>query len=145
MADRSNHADDDRVPEDGGRQAERTPLLEWLAAGLGLILALGVLGFIGYHAIWGAESPPQVTVEVQQVRPFEGGYLVEIRARNRGGSTAAQVRIEAELRNGGRVVETGGTMFSFVPPDSERQGGLFFKRDPRGLRLDVRAAGYTRP
>ena len=144
MADRSSHADD-RAREGDGQREERTPLLEWLAAGLGLILALGVLGFVGYHAIWGADSPPQVTVEVQPVRPFEGGYRVEIRAVNLGGSTAAQVRIEGELRENGRVVATGGTLFSFVPPASERQGGLFFRRDPRELRLDVRAAGYTRP
>ena len=144
MADRSSHADD-RAQEGNGQREERTPLLEWLAAGLGLILALGVLGFVGYHAIWGADSPPRVTVEVRQVRPFEGGYLVEIRARNRGGSTAAQVRIEGELRANGRVVETGGTTFAFVPPESAREGGLFFRRDPRRLQLDVRAAGYTRP
>ena len=60
-------------------------------------------------------------------------------------STAAEVRIEGELRKNGRVVATGGTMFSFVPPESEREGGLFFKRDPRELQLEVRAAGYTRP
>ena len=134
-----------RAQEDDGRQEERTPLLEWLAAGLGLVLALGVLGFIGYHAIWGAESPPQVIVEARRVRPFEGGYLVEIRAVNRGGSTAAQVRVEGELRDAGKTVETSGATFSFVPPESERRGGLFFKRDPREFELEVRPAGYTRP
>ena len=144
MTDRTDSADDGGQEEDGRRE-ERTPLLEWLAAGLGLVLALGVLSFVGYHAIWGAESPPQVVVEARQVRPFEGGYLVEIRAANRGGSTAAQVRVEGELRENGRVVETGGTMFPFVPPESERQGGLFFQRDPRRLELEVRAVGYTRP
>ena len=42
-------------------------------------------------------------------------------------------------------METSGTMFAFVPPESEREGGLSFERDPRGLDLDVRATGYTRP
>ena len=60
-------------------------------------------------------------------------------ARNTGGEAAAELGVEGSAQIGG-TVETSDTTFDFLPPDSVREGGLFFSGDPRGsLTLRVLA------
>jgi uncharacterized protein (TIGR02588 family) len=72
-------------------------------------------------------------------------FLVVIEVGNEGGSTAADARIEAELRQNGEVVEQSEITVDFVPPNSRRRAGLFFTRDPRAIELTMRASGYREP
>jgi uncharacterized protein (TIGR02588 family) len=124
----------------------REPLLEWIAAGLGLVLTLGVLGVIGREAIAGdAEEPPAIEVRAVSVRPLASGFRVEVVAANRAGGTGAAVAIEGELMSGETSVETSDFTFDYVPGHAERRGGLFFKEDPRKHRLELRALGYQQP
>lgn len=125
--------------------AEGTPLLEWIAGGLGLVLVLLTGGVIGHEALFGDPSPPAVTVEASGVRAVQGGWLVEIEAVNSGGSPASQVSVEGELTLPGQPPETAGADFDYVPDHSRRGGGLFFTHDPRAGRLALRARGYTEP
>lgn len=127
-------------------KARREPLLEWIAAGIGLALTLGVLAVIGFEAAVGdAESPPAVEVRVERVVPSPAGYVVEIAATNRSGATAAAVQIEGEIKSGGTSVETSTATFDYVPGRATRRGGLFFREDPRLHELEVRALGYQAP
>jgi uncharacterized protein (TIGR02588 family) len=71
--------------------------------------------------------------------------LVEFRALNEGGRTAAGLTIEGELRNGTKVVESSDTTLEYLPSHSERSGGLFFTADPREYQLELRAKGYETP
>jgi uncharacterized protein (TIGR02588 family) len=124
----------------------REPLLEWIAAGIGLVLTLGILAVIGREALSGEmEQPPAIEVRVERVVPSPAGYIVEIAATNWSGATAAAVEIEGELKAGETSVETSGATFDYVPGHAERKGGLFFKEDPRKHRLEVRALGYQAP
>ncbi|MBD0306030.1 MAG: hypothetical protein ICV76_05695 [Nitrospiraceae bacterium] len=122
-----------------------TPLVEWVAAGLGLLLLLGTLGFLGYKEFTETSTPPDVTVHVETIQPARTGYLVTIRAVNHGGQTAAGLWVSGTLRDGGTAVETSRARFQYVPAESERRGGLYFSRDPRALELSLRAEGYERP
>ena len=56
----------------------RMPWLEWLASGVGLLLALVVFGLIGWQAVKGAAEPPAIIVEVDNVTSVSGGYRVEV-------------------------------------------------------------------
>ena len=53
--------------------------------------------------------------------------------------------MEGELRSGAGSVETSDTTIEYVPPHSERKGGLFFTSDPRQHELRLRAKGFEQP
>jgi uncharacterized protein (TIGR02588 family) len=127
------------------QKSSRTPWLEWLAAGIGLVLTLGVLGSIGWQAFGDSSAPPAIVVEVMRVDAVEKGYRVEFRARNTAGSTAAQVEIEGKLAIDGAEAEIGHVVFDYIPGHSERKGGMFFTREPRPEKLSLRALGFAEP
>jgi uncharacterized protein (TIGR02588 family) len=118
---------------------------EWIVGGAGLALLLGAAGFLVYHDLTSPDSPPDIVVTAGQALPTTSGFVVQVRATNRGGETAAGVRIVGALSAGGETVEESELTIPFVPPGSEREGGLFFTRDPATLTLAVRATGYEKP
>lgn len=128
-----------------GPGARGTPLLEWIAGGIGLALVVLAAGVIGGEALFGDPSPPAVTVEAREVHTVPGGWLVEIEAVNSGGSPAAGVTVEGELTLAGQPPETAQADFDYVPDHSRRKGGLFFTEDPRSGQLALRAKGYIEP
>lgn len=137
MADKKREGGEENVPHNPSR-------LEWGVAALGFLLVLCTLGFLLYRAFFVPDTPPDVSLRVVSVQPSSGGYLVLLEAVNRGGETAAELLVEGELRQGGQVVETGELTFDFLPPDSVREGGLFFRRDPRA-GLELRAKSFREP
>jgi uncharacterized protein (TIGR02588 family) len=118
---------------------------EWAAAAAGLLLVLGAIGFLLRQAVVRPATPPAIVLSVDSVHPAPGGFHVGFRARNVGGTTAADLHVEGELREGERTVETSEATLRFVPPGAERRGGLFFREDPRRHTLDLRALGYEYP
>jgi uncharacterized protein (TIGR02588 family) len=135
------------MPNNGKDQEklDDAPLWMWAIGMLGLMLVLGSIGFALYEAAVGDSSPPNVRVQVEGIVPAQNGFLVEIRVVNDGGTTAAGLTVEGELRDGTRVVETSDTTVEYVPSRSERAGGLFFTMDPRQYELQLRAKGYETP
>jgi len=128
------------------RQDSGTPILEWISAAIGLVLTLAMFGFIGWQA-WTStgEELPAIEVRVQRIVPAAGGWVVEIAAVNLSPATAAAVQIEGELKDGERVLATSQATLDYVPGNSEKRGGLFFREDPQAHGLEVRALGYARP
>ena len=124
---------------------DATPWLEWIASGIGLILALGTLGTITVEMLSGGRPIPSVVVDMDGVVETPAGFVALIRARNPANATAAKVEIEGELRQGDDLLETSRVEFDYVPARSERRGGLYFKHDPRQYRLEARALGYSEP
>jgi uncharacterized protein (TIGR02588 family) len=121
------------------------PLWMWAIGLLGLLLVLGSIGFALYEGAVGDSSPPDVTVQVEEIVTAQNGFLVEFRVVNEGGTTAAGLIVEGELRNGTEVLESSDTTMEYVPSHSERAGGLFFTLDPREYDLQIRATGYESP
>ena len=137
-----------RRPAASGREAAPArpiPLLEWLVGGLGALLVAGSIAYLVYHALWRDAAPPDVQVAVEAIVPRADGWLVQFRAINRGGRAAAELVVEGELVSGEGPIETGEATLDYLPPRSERTGGLFFTRDPRGFELQLRAKGYAEP
>lgn len=128
------------------RKRAGTPLLEWVASGIGLLLILGLLAVIGREALnHEAEQLPAIDVAAHRVARIPTGFVVEFEAVNRSGGTAAAVEIEGVLKAGEASVETSSAVLDYVPGHSRRTGGLFFTRDPRLHRVEVRALGYQTP
>lgn len=126
-------------------QPQNPSRLEWLVAALSLVLVLGTVGFLFYQALFGETTPPDISLQVVAIVPSSGGYLVTVQAQNRGGETAAELVVEGELLSAGETLETSELTFEFVPAHSSREGGLFFRHDPAGGRLELRAKSYREP
>jgi uncharacterized protein (TIGR02588 family) len=132
-------------PYDDAQASSDIPVSEWIVGGVGFLLVTGVIVFMLYHAITKIDSPPDIDVSVLSIRQNRSGYLVTVRARNDGGSTAEGLVIEGELKKGSQILERSHTTLDYAPPGSEKQAGLFFTRDPRHFELQLRALGYEDP
>lgn len=122
-----------------------TPLLEWIVACVGLILVAGSIGFLIYQAMTRNSSPPDIMLKVKIVTPISNGYLIKFQAMNQGNSTAKGLIVEGQLKDGDEEIETSETTLDYLPSLSEREGGLFFTKDPRQFELQLRALGYEQP
>lgn len=128
--------------------ARRDPIppLEWLAAAIGLLIAIGLIAIIAREGVVAADDPvPQLTVTVGQPIASPTGHVVAIRVQNLSSRTAASVQVEGELKAGAGEPETSGATIDYVPGHSEAAGGLLFTSDPRQGRLEVRIVGYEIP
>ncbi len=126
-------------------QRSGTSLLEWVCAGIGFALVCAAIGFIAYQGITHKDAPPQVSFSVASIVELDRGFVVSLRAINRGGRTLADVKVEGEIRGPSGSVETSEMSFSYLPPRSERKGGLFFTSDPRRYELKLTAKGFESP
>jgi uncharacterized protein (TIGR02588 family) len=109
------------------------------------VLAVALFACVGWQALNGPSEPPVLVVEVSAIQQTAGGYRVDFVIRNDAASAAAQVEVEGTLEQEGGAEQTGRASFDYIPGDSERHGGVFFKDDPRRGRLTLRATGYAAP
>ena len=129
-----------------GSKEQQTPLLEWIAAGLGLLVLLGMFGFLIVEALApGTKVPPLLRVEPVRVEAMAGQYLVIVKVANGSGQTGAGVHIDGTLNQGGAEIEKSNATIAYVPGMSERHAGLIFSRDPRLHDAQFRVTGYQRP
>ena len=135
----------ERLQRDGGEGGGAKSRWEWPAAIVSTLLVLGVVGYLLYDAVARPRTPPAVTVQADTVLKAGGLWLVRFRAENAGHTTAAAVKIEGELMEGEQPVESSEAVLDYVPGESVRHGGLFFRADPRAYRLELRALGYQEP
>jgi uncharacterized protein (TIGR02588 family) len=126
-------------------QRRGIPASEWIAASIGAGLLLASIAILVYSGVTLPHSLPRLSVRVALIEDAGDQYLVMIEVRNEGGSTAAEARIEAELRQRDAVAERSETTIDFVPPKSKRRAGVFFRRNPREGYLTVRVSGYREP
>ncbi|KQW66942.1 hypothetical protein ASE17_20060 [Phenylobacterium sp. Root77] len=127
-----------------GSQSAQTPLLEWIAAGVGAALILAVLSVIVLDIARAHDAPPDLVVRSKGSERVANGYLLHIEIKNRGDQPAAQVDVEGRLGHGA-AAQTASVTFDDVPGGSVRSGGLLFKSDPRGGAVELSAKGFTDP
>ncbi len=137
-------AEEKEKKENQERQKE-TPVWEWIIAAVGLILVVAALGTTLYRAVTEESTPPILEISVKAIVPTSNGYLVEFRVKNTGNQTAAALTIEGELKRGAESVETSTASLAYAPANSQREGGLFFTKNPNEFELNIRALGYEKP
>jgi len=127
------------------QEAARIPWSEWAVAILGSVLVLGVIVYMGFLALTEHGAPPDISLAIERVHSASGGYLAEIVAVNSGGTTAADVTIEASVNDGDRKLETREVMFDFLPMHSERSAAIVFERDPGPFQVKLRVLSHREP
>jgi uncharacterized protein (TIGR02588 family) len=117
---------------------EGPPWLEWLMAGLGLLLVLGALAVIGRDIV-APGGPAVIETRVASVQGRPGDWRAGIEVRNTGGATASAVQIEGQLGE-----QTAAVTLDYVPAGGQKTIVLGFESDPR-TGLKVRALGWVDP
>jgi uncharacterized protein (TIGR02588 family) len=124
----------------------RTPLLEWIAAGVGLVLLIFLIAAIARDALQaGGRAAPDIVLEKKATSRTGNGYVLIFEARNRGGGTAAALEIQGRLMVGDRVIETSTATIDYVAGHGSAKGGLFFTKDPTTLTVELRPLGFQDP
>ncbi len=124
-----------------GKTPEKTPALEWIAAGLGALVALVILGTIGWQAITARGDPvPLLTASVEAITPTGSGHVVTVRVTNASSRTAASVHVEGEIDG-----QVSSATVDYVPGHGEASAGLLVEADPRTSPLKLRVTGYEHP
>lgn len=127
------------------KDAQETPIWEWIIAAIGLVLVFVVIGSALHRAVIEDSTPPLLEFTVEAVKPAANGYLVEFLVKNTGNQTAAALAVEGQLKKGEEVVETSTVTLTYAPARSVRQGGLYFMKNPNEFELQIRALGYEKP
>ncbi|MDT8758200.1 hypothetical protein MZO42_05780 [Sphingomonas psychrotolerans] len=118
-----------------------TSALEWIAAGLGLLGILFVGAIVGREALLGEpDQLPALEVRAGRIEPHAAGFVVEFEVVNHASGTAAAVEVEGKLGD-----ETSTATLDYVAGNASARGGLFFRHDPRGQKLELRALGFQTP
>jgi uncharacterized protein (TIGR02588 family) len=134
------------VTDDRAEASRRpVPATEWVVAAIGAALVAATIGYLVFLALSRDEAPPDVQVVAGSVHALQNGYVVEFRAINAGAKAAAELLVEGELAGPDGPIETAEATIDYLPPRSEREGGLIFSRDPRKYELHLRARGYVDP
>lgn len=124
-----------------GGKAPATPVLEWIAAGLGAIIAAIILVTIGWQAIAGGDDPvPLLSARAESVTPAGSVHVVTVRVTNASSRTAASVHLEGAIDG-----EVSSATLDYVPGHGEASAGLLVAADPRATPLTVRVTGYEHP
>ncbi|MET0427358.1 MAG: hypothetical protein ABW026_02565 [Microvirga sp.] len=118
---------------------------EWVAAAAGLAIVAAIVGYLVYFGVSEHGRIPAIEIRVMETQATPAGHVVRIRVVNRGGATAAALRIKGELREGDAVVEDADTEIDYVPPHSERTASLVFKADPATRVIEIRPTSFTDP
>ncbi|ODT89141.1 hypothetical protein [Phenylobacterium sp. SCN 70-31] len=125
--------------------APDTPVLEWIAAAIGALLTLGVLGYSAWEGVSDPRAPPDLSASAEAATPGRSGFVTPIVVRNASFATAANVEVIARLNVGGRPSETRRARFAYVPGRGEARGGVIFRSDPAAGRISVEIEGFAAP
>ena len=125
-----------------------TPVLEWIGAAVGAIVALGMIGGLVWEAVTHSEAPPRLSVTALAgfARPADGGppeRVVPFRVVNDGGRIAAQVTVVARTASAAGDVTETRVVFDFVPRGSGRRGAAVLP--PGDAPVSFAVTGYREP
>ena len=136
---------EEKTSKQEDNETRQTPFLEWVFAVIGLILVVGVIGFLIYEIATDQGKPPDLSVKIEEIIPNSNGFLVKFALENTGDETAADVTVEGEIKKGTESLEKGDVTVDYVPSHSEKKGGMFFTEDPRSNEFKIRAKGFNEP
>jgi uncharacterized protein (TIGR02588 family) len=121
--------------------------LEWTVFGMGVVLIVATVGYLGLQTARPAVKEPMLSVTFGRPAPGPVGYAVPVEIRNASAGPAEDVTIETalEMQAGGLAAETARITVGYIPGYGRRTARLEFRRDPREGTLAVRSMSYAVP
>ena len=126
-------------------RAPRTSRLEWAVAVLGVVVVVGLVGYMVWYGAHAESGPPSFRIAHGPAAPAGERYLIAFEVINTSASTAASVHVVGRLELANGVAEERRVAFDYVPDGGRRSGGLFFLNDPREHATTLLVEGYSRP
>ena len=120
---------------------------EWttLAISVSLIVALAAL--VTYVSITGGNEPPivEATPLPAETRQEGESYYLPVAVTNRGGRTAEEVLIQAELVGSDGSSQASEFTLDFLAGGETREGTVVFAADPSTGELTIDVASFQSP
>jgi uncharacterized protein (TIGR02588 family) len=132
---------------EGGRQEtgrRGRSAAEWTTLAISMILILGLLALVTYVSITGGSEPPIVEARPlpEEIRHEGESYYLPVTVTNRGGRTAEEVLIMAELVTGDGSAEETEFTLDFLAGGETREGTAVFATDPSSGELTIDVASF---
>ncbi len=133
---------------EGGRQEgigrRGRSAAEWTTLAISIILILGLLALVTYVSMTGGNEPPIVEARPldQEIRHEGESYYLPVAVTNRGGHTAEEVVIQAELTGSDGSAEESEFTLDFLAGGETREGTVIFTTDPSTGELTVDVASF---
>ena len=136
----------DEGEQEATGQRERTAA-EKITLAISIILILGLMALVTYVSITGGSDPPIVEASPlpDEIRHEGESYFLPIAVTNRGGQTAEEVTVQAELAGGDGSAETSEFTLDFLAGGETREGTVVFASDPAAGQLTVDVASFQAP
>ncbi len=100
--------------------------LEWSVFGLGLVLLVVLVGYLGRLAATSGKEEATFRVRLGTPTPVEGGYRTRVTVQNESGPTTRAVKVQ---------VEDAELDLDYVPRHSTREGFVLTEKPPKTGRV----------
>lgn len=136
-----------RPREGSGQEATRQrgrSAVERTTLAISIILILGLLALVTYVSITGGNELPIVEARPlpEEIRHEGESYYLPVAVTNRGGRTAEEVVVQAELASGDGSSEASEFTLDFLAGGETREGTAVFATDPLAGELTIDVASF---
>ena len=128
-----------------GNEKPVTPLWEKIVGALGLILLCSGFIYLTWVEVTTEKSPVNIVFNVDKITAVNTQFLVTVTVKNSSFQSATALQVEAALVKDGLQVETSSAQIDYIPSNSTRTVGFFFKQEPNSEALKFRTLGYQEP
>jgi uncharacterized protein (TIGR02588 family) len=139
---RRSRSPERRGQEESGQRGRSAA--EWTTLAISIILILGLLALVTYVSMTGGNEPPIVEARPldQEIRHEGESYYLPVAVTNRGGRTAEEVVIQAELAGSDGSSEASEFTLDFLAGGETREGTAVFATDPLAGELTIDVASF---
>jgi uncharacterized protein (TIGR02588 family) len=139
---RRSRSPERRGQEESGQRGRSAA--EWTTLAISIILILGLLALVTYVSMTGGNEPPIVEARPldQEIRHEGESYYLPVSVTNRGGRTAEEVVIQAELAGSDGSSEASEFTLDFLAGGETREGTAVFATDPMAGELTIDVASF---
>ncbi|MFV3076867.1 hypothetical protein [Niveispirillum fermenti] len=121
------------------------PVSEWVFSGISGVMVAGLILFLGYQALFGADTPAELEVTIERMRTVDNGTMVMVALVNRGDEAAAAVTVNATAdgRTGNAAAKQ--IEFDYIAAHAIRRGAFLFPPGTTPDMLTIEIGGYAAP
>jgi uncharacterized protein (TIGR02588 family) len=129
----------DGAPARGPRR-----LAEWVSFGISLALVLGLAG----HLVWRMRVPvdevvdARVTPQIDRVTEQQGRFVLPLAVENPSPRTVRDLQVRIEYGAPGAAPESMELLIDYLGQASEQIVYVYFRRDPRALKIRAEPISY---
>jgi uncharacterized protein (TIGR02588 family) len=136
-----------RCGEESGEAGEgqrRRSAAEWTTLAVSIVLILGLLALVTYVSMTGGDDLPIVEARPlsTEMRHEGESYYLPVAVANRGGRTAEEVVVQAELTGSDGTSQASDFTLDFLAGGETREGTVVFDTDPLAGELTIDVASF---